>query len=617
MVKWALNRTIPRYVLPMAAATLADQYRQLQLKQQERFRARVAKRQVEPLQQNSAEVPPSNGGVGDDLSDLGLLTATQERELGTTRTDSRRESKKDEGIEDDSRQVLELRERVGQLERENEGLSERLRDSEKRVAAAQRTLQAEHEALGGSPATTQKIVELSKKNRVLHAELASERNRVRELEKAARVATTQQQVKRKEEEEERGEEREEELMRRQFRCVQELLTQSKGKVSEYSNQCQQLRQELKLAQRVIAREVGEGVSVSSLLSGQGGWRGRSQQIINLRNKLSEMKGLLGKTQGGEGGVCPASSSGDGGRARAVLDKMERERRESVESVKRDMEKVQTECVELKRECHALRARNKTLTEELKSLKSNPALGKRKELQPSLTVSESRTLHALEVKAGKLEESNRMLRQQLMGPLHRSQQSQTHSTTTDPPPHSLPPLVDQQPRKQLRQYSQILPARQALSAGVPAAHLPREVSSLREAQMLRTLAETERDRLSELNMTLHQRLAGAEDQLVRLKTQQTNHRLSSLGRTTNSCRRHSQSTSTAAGVGSSSGRLADLETKLAIQRDENTVLRDTLSQLRREKVEEAKLFHATLQETRIMCAEMIRSNTHNRTSIVIS
>ena len=589
------------------AATLADQYRQLQLKQQERFRARVAKRQVEPLQQSSAEVPSSNGG---DLSDLGLLTATQERELGTTRTDSRKENKKDEGIEEDSRQVLELRERVGQLERENEGLSERLRDSEKRVAAAQRTIQAEREALGGSPATTQKIVELSKKNRVLHAELASERTRVRELEKAARVATTQQQVKTRErEEEERGEGRgEEELMRRQLRCVQELLTQSKGKVSEYSNQCQQLRQELKLAQRVIAREVGEGVSVSSLLSGQGGWRGRSQQIINLRNKLSEMKGLLRKTQGGEGGVCPASSSGDGGRARAVLDKMERERRESVESVKRDMEKVQTECVELKRECHALWARNKTLTEELKSLKSNPPLGRRKAPSPSLTVSESRTLHALEVKAGKLEESNRMLRQQLMRPLHRSLQSQTHSTTTDPPPHSLPPLVDQQPRKKLRQYSQILPARQALSAGVPAAHLPREVSSLREAQMLRTLAETERDRLSELNMTLQQRLAGVEDQLVRLKTQQTNHRLPSLGRTTNSCRRHSQSTSTAAGVGSSSERLTDLETKLAIQRDENTVLRDTLSQLRREKVEEAKLFHATLQETRRMCAEMIRSNT---------
>ena len=41
--------------------------------------------------------------------------------------------------------------------------------------------------------------------------------------------------------------------------------------------------------QVLSREVGEGFSISELLGGMPGWRGRAQQITNLQNKVTELK----------------------------------------------------------------------------------------------------------------------------------------------------------------------------------------------------------------------------------------------------------------------------------------------------------------------------------------
>ena len=59
-------------------------------------------------------------------------------------------------------------------------------------------------------------------------------------------------------------------------------------MAEQHNQCQVLKQELKLAQRVITKEVGDGVNISALISGTSGRRGRAQQIITLQSKLAEL-----------------------------------------------------------------------------------------------------------------------------------------------------------------------------------------------------------------------------------------------------------------------------------------------------------------------------------------
>ena len=125
-------------------------------------------------------------------------------------------------------------------------------------------------------------------------------------------------------------------------------------------------------------------------------------------------------------------------------------------------------------------------------------------------------------------------------------------------------------------------------------------------MLQRLAETERDRLAELATTLQKRLAVSEDQLVRLKTERTTNTLPPLTKGGLTSRKQSHSTNTTTAI--SSERVAVLDNELAIQRDENAVLRETLSQLRREKVEETKLFNATLQDTRRICVNMIKSLT---------
>lgn len=599
----------------MEAATLADQFRDLQVKQHERFKARVARLQAKqhPLQQQSDAASPPDvhvDGASGLIGDLGLMTATQERELGSAVDGKEEKSTHRESAETDSSQgaqVRELSQKVEQLLAENERLTSRLKTSERKVEAVERTLQTEREALEGGPTAAQKIVELSKKNRVLHAELSAERNHVRQLEKAARAAVQsathpQQEVHEKQSEKDLKDG--EEALRLELREVQEQLTQAKSKAADLSNQCQQLRHDLKMAHRVITREVGEGVTVGSLLNGQSGWRGRSQQIIILQSKLSQMKSSFGKCR--SCGVVETSlnirESGGEGRAkarqRAALEKMERERRENLETVRRELEKVQRECGQFRKECSALRARNKTLTEELKLLRSGPASGNKRNKLSDGVFGDSIVLQELEQRMEKLEETNRNLRQELgkyKGALHQSQQK-TQQTRCEA--QSLPPLVHQ-PRYP-RPHSRMKLDRQTLSAGTPVA-AGLEASSLREAQMMKRLAETERDRLLELTTTLQQRLASTEEQLVRVKTERVASRPPTLARGGRK-QRHS------ATGGPASERLSALESELVIQRDENSVLRETLAQLRREKLEDARLLHSTLQNARKRCLEVAGSHT---------
>ena len=605
MAIWALNRV--NRVLSMEAATLADQFRDLQLKQHERLKARVAKLQAKsPLQRPDAD--------GIRLSeDLGLMTATQERELGFAGDGTNDKTTHTAPVGGEApyagARIKELSQEVEQLKAENERLTSRLKSSEKRVEVAERTLETEREDLGGGPTAAQKIVELSKKNRALHAELAGERNRVRQLEKAVRTATQHAQEVYDRESKTDAQESQEDL-KVQLGDVQEQLIQAKSKAADLNNQCQQLRHDLKMAQLVIAREVGEGVTVGSLLNRQSGWRGRSQQIIILQNKLSQLrKSAHGRAahNGELNETCASISSREGGgwegrveaRQRAALEKIERERRQNLVTVRMELEKVQGECGHFGKECTALRARNKILTE---SLKSGPLAQCKRTEQRVVVSGDSTAFQELEQRAEKLEETNQNLRRQLKESkraLHRSQHIQP-ATSGSP---SLPPLVHQQQTRHSRPQSRIKLDRQILSAGTAGVTL--KASSLREAQMLIRLAETERDRLAERMTTLQQRLASAEEELVRLKTEKVTSgplmRPRGAHQTSSCMKRPHPATG-----GSTSDRVSALEAELAIQRDENTVLRETLAQLRREKLEGARLLHSKLQDTRRMWVEMANS-----------
>uniref|UniRef100_A0A8C5IGS1 Uncharacterized protein n=1 Tax=Junco hyemalis TaxID=40217 RepID=A0A8C5IGS1_JUNHY len=72
----------------------------------------------------------------------------------------------------------------------------------------------------------------------------------------------------------------------EVRALQEKLSTANVKVTEYRNQLQNLKQELKLTQKILAKEVGEDVNIQNLLTNSGSWRGRAQQIVLLQGKVS-------------------------------------------------------------------------------------------------------------------------------------------------------------------------------------------------------------------------------------------------------------------------------------------------------------------------------------------
>ena len=613
MVMWALNGNLNMMsAMDVDSITLAERFHNLQLKQKERFKARVTKLQAKSI--DAAIISDPDVHVLSD--DLGLVTASQERNNGRLTPANKKPSSNNVPQKTATDTVLQetVQKQVEQLILEKAKLTSQLKSTEKKVASLQRTLEEEREALGESVVTTQKVVELSKKNRLLHAELAVERNRSRQLEREMKAVTDKQQVPPPPLVHEQQEEEEsvQSSLKSQLNSLQEQLVTSRHKTTEYRNQYQLLKQDLKLAHRVIAKEVGKGASVSTLLNSQSGWRGRSQQIITLQNKLLEMKILLEKTPGGRttdttrsAGACGSGREGGGrieARQRATLDKMERERRENLEVMKDQLERAQRECARLHKECNALRARNKTLTEETKSLRSKPTPNRTSRVQSteSNRLLESRaTVCVLETRTDELEKTNQELQQQLRDcekELQASRQSCSRLSTRAEA-LSLPSLIQHTPRHYTRTHI----IRGALSANQTPVVL-REAASLQEAQLMARLAETERDRLLDLTTTLQKRLASTTDQLVRLKTDRSSslHRAQNYGRVSSTVAKKPS-------LAADSGKIEALEVEVAIQRDENTVLKETLSQLRQERLEDVRVLHDMLQETRRMCTDMRRSD----------
>ncbi|XP_058688797.1 coiled-coil domain-containing protein 13 isoform X2 [Poecile atricapillus] len=292
------------------------------------------------------------------------------------------------------------------LEAENEKLQDQLREvrdencrlyklvSEKdfEINQLQRRVQEERLALSGvsgiaGDVAATKIVELAKKNREITAEFESERARVKQLNHKVKELERELQAATEKIHSLGGDAAgiKESTLKilegnlaesPEVKALQEKLTTANIKVTEYRNQLQNVKQELKLTQKILAKEVGEDVNIQSLLTNSGSWRGRAQQILllqtrvrELEHKLSQNKITASLLEVNEGFLAFPHS-----RKLSVQEKnllkirsLEKEKRESLEKLAEQYNTLQKNHEELKKKLDASRARNQVLCGEVKIL----------------------------------------------------------------------------------------------------------------------------------------------------------------------------------------------------------------------------------------------------------
>lgn len=78
----------------------------------------------------------------------------------------------------------------------------------------------------------------------------------------------------------------------QIKSLQEKLSIANSKLFDTKNQNTQLKNDLKMANKILLQELGDNfISIQNFTTNgnSNGWRGRAQQILSLQQKNSELQ----------------------------------------------------------------------------------------------------------------------------------------------------------------------------------------------------------------------------------------------------------------------------------------------------------------------------------------
>ncbi|XP_018414141.1 PREDICTED: coiled-coil domain-containing protein 13 [Nanorana parkeri] len=230
------------------------------------------------------------------------------------------------------------------------------------------------------------IVELSKRNRELSAELESEKTKVRQLNSRVKelereLHTTTAKFAQDPEKDSRNGPNAIWSMEvtpaesSEMKALQDKLAAANLKLSEYRNQIQTTKQELKMAHKVLVNEVGEDVNIPQLITSSGSWRGRAQMILALQGRVRELETQLGQIRSPTSELSLEEEMMGTSRRLPAQEKnlfrlrtLEKEKKETLERLTGEHDTVKKEHEDLKKKFEASKARNRSLSNDLKTLK---------------------------------------------------------------------------------------------------------------------------------------------------------------------------------------------------------------------------------------------------------